>query len=185
MTACWASRSRLTYLWRNMNISTIFYFSKSLSINTQNSSLWDTLKMMLFTKYFIKWKRIGRISWKFWHWFNLRSSILELDIKRYLSNAPFLSAASPRLLSTFKATALLFQLAVATVLLWKWAIRQTITIYTTCMMITYSKVLPFSLSSHTNFFIFRFNLAPTLGYEKDVGNKTNLTTMNPTVYNVL
>ena len=46
--------------------------------------------MMLFTKYIIKWKRIGRISWKFWYWFNLKSSI-ELDLKRYmlyLFNAP-------------------------------------------------------------------------------------------------
>ena len=41
-------------VWRNMNISSIFYFSKSTSINTQYSSLWDTLKMMLFTKYLIK-----------------------------------------------------------------------------------------------------------------------------------
>ena len=41
-------------------------------------------------KYLIKWKRIGRISWKFRYWFDLRSSI-ELDIKRLmlnLSNAP-------------------------------------------------------------------------------------------------
>ena len=46
--------------------------------------------MMLFTKYLIKLKHIGRISWKFWYWFNSISSI-ELDIKRYtlyLSNAP-------------------------------------------------------------------------------------------------
>ena len=84
MTACWVLRSRLTYFWRNMNISSIFYFSKSTSINTQYSSLWDTLKMMLFTKYLIKWKRIGRISWKFRYWFNLKSSI-ELDIKRVLA----------------------------------------------------------------------------------------------------
>ena len=75
MTACWVSRSRLIYFWRNMNISSIFYFSKSTSINTQYSSLWDTLKMMLFTKYLIKWKRIGRISWNFWYWFNLKSSM--------------------------------------------------------------------------------------------------------------
>ena len=65
MTACWVLPSRLTYFWRNMNISGISYFSKSTSINTQYSSLWDTLKMMLFTKYLIKWKCIGRISWKF------------------------------------------------------------------------------------------------------------------------
>ena len=65
MTACRVLRSRLTYFWRYMNISSIFYFSKSTSINTQYSSLWDTLKMMLFTKYLIKWKRDGRISWNF------------------------------------------------------------------------------------------------------------------------
>ena len=68
MTACRVLCSRLIYFWRNMNIPSIFYFStlSSTSINTQYSSLWDTLKMMLFTKYLIKWKRIGRISWKFW-----------------------------------------------------------------------------------------------------------------------
>ena len=90
-TACRVLRSRLTYFWRNMNISCIFYFSKSTSINTQYSSPWGTLKMMLFRKYLIKWKRIGRISWNFRHWFDFKSSI-DLDIKRqmlYLSNAPF------------------------------------------------------------------------------------------------
>ena len=47
--------SRVTYFWRNMNISSIFYFSMSTSINTQlYSSLWGTLKLMLFTKYLIK-----------------------------------------------------------------------------------------------------------------------------------
>ena len=80
-TACQVLRSRLTYFWRNMNISNVFYFSKSTSINTQYSSLWGTLKMMLFTKYLIKWKRIGRNSWNFWYWFDFKSSI-ELDIKR-------------------------------------------------------------------------------------------------------
>ena len=79
-TACQVLRSRLTYFWGNMNISSIFYFPKSTSINTQYSSLWGTLKMMLFTKYLIKWKRIGRISWNFRYWFDLKSSI-ELDIK--------------------------------------------------------------------------------------------------------
>ena len=44
---------------------------------TSYSVLWDTLKMMLFTKFL---KCIGRISWKFWIWFNLKSSI-ELDIR--------------------------------------------------------------------------------------------------------
>ena len=91
MIVCQFWSSRLTFFWRNMSISSIFYFSKSTSINTQYSSLWDTLKMMLFIKYLIfKWKCIGRISWKFQYWFNLKSTI-ELDIKRwmlYLSNAP-------------------------------------------------------------------------------------------------
>ena len=91
MTACWVLRSRLTYFWRNMSISSIFHFSKSTSINTLYSSLWHTLKMMLFTKCLTKWKCIGRISWEFQYSFNLKSSI-ELDIKRYyvlyLSNAP-------------------------------------------------------------------------------------------------
>ena len=80
-TTCRVLRSRLTYFWRNINISSIFYFSKSTSINTQYSSLWGTLKMMLFTKYLIKWKRIGRISWNFRYWFYFKSSI-ELYIKR-------------------------------------------------------------------------------------------------------
>ena len=40
MTACWVWRSRLIYFWRNMNTSSLFYFSKSTSINTQYSSLW-------------------------------------------------------------------------------------------------------------------------------------------------
>ncbi|XP_072021438.1 alpha-2,8-sialyltransferase 8F-like isoform X1 [Amphiura filiformis] len=31
-------------------------------------------------------------------------------------------------------------------------------------------------------FVFRFNLAPTNGYEQDVGNRTNLTTMNPSIH---
>ena len=75
MTACWVLHSGLTYFWRNMNISSIFYLSKSTSINTQHCSLWVTLKMMLFTKYLIKGKRIGRISWKFRCWFNLKSYV--------------------------------------------------------------------------------------------------------------
>ena len=51
MTACWILHSSLIYFWRNMHISSIFYFSKSTSINTQYSSQWDTLKMMLFSIY--------------------------------------------------------------------------------------------------------------------------------------
>ena len=86
-TTCQVLHSRLTYFWRNMNISNIFYFSKSTSINTQYSSIWGTLKMMLFTKYLIKWKRIGRISWNFRYWFDFKSSI-ELDIKRWCYSCP-------------------------------------------------------------------------------------------------
>ena len=59
------------YLWH-------FPFFKDDFINIQYSNLWNTLKTM-FTKYPIKWKRIGRNSWKCWYWFNLES--IELDIK--------------------------------------------------------------------------------------------------------
>ena len=65
MTACWVLHSRLIYFWRNMNISSIFYFSKSTSINTQYSSLWDTLEMMLFTKYLIKWNALAELELAF------------------------------------------------------------------------------------------------------------------------
>ena len=75
MTACRVLRSRLIYFWRNIIIHGIFYFSKLTSINTQYSSLWDTLKMILLTKYLIKWEHIGTFSWKFRYWFNLESSI--------------------------------------------------------------------------------------------------------------
>ena len=40
MTACRVLSSRLTYFWRYMNISMIFYFLKLTSINTQYSSLY-------------------------------------------------------------------------------------------------------------------------------------------------
>ena len=40
------------------------FFKVEFNINTQYISLWDTLRMMLFTKYFMKWKCISRISWK-------------------------------------------------------------------------------------------------------------------------
>ena len=69
MTACWVLRSRLTYFWRNMSISSIFYFSKSASINSQYRILWDTLKMVLFTKYLIYEMKT--------HWQNqLKTSVL-------------------------------------------------------------------------------------------------------------
>ena len=69
-----------------MNISSIFYFSKltyisiifyffKVNFNKYTFSLWYTLKIMLFTKYLIKWKHIGRISWKFQYWFNLKYRI--------------------------------------------------------------------------------------------------------------
>ena len=90
MTACWVFHFTLIYFWRNINISGIFYFSKSTSRNTQYSSLWHTLQMMLFTKYLIKWKTHSQISWKFWYWFHLKSSV-ELDIQRlmlYFFSAP-------------------------------------------------------------------------------------------------
>ena len=51
----------------------ISIFQSRLTKNTLYSSLWDTLKMMPFTKYLIKWKRFGRISWKFRYWFYLIS----------------------------------------------------------------------------------------------------------------
>ena len=62
-----------------MNISSIFYFAKSNSKNTQYSSLRETLEMMLFTKQLIKWKRIGRINWKYRYLLDLKSS-MELNI---------------------------------------------------------------------------------------------------------
>ena len=42
MTACQLLCSWLNNFWRNMNISRIFYFANSISINIQYSSLWDT-----------------------------------------------------------------------------------------------------------------------------------------------
>ena len=91
MTACRVLRSRLTYFWKYMNISSIFYFSKSTSKNTQYSSLWDSLEMMLFTKYLIKWKRIGRISWKFsvlvWFTILYRTRYEKIDVR--LVQCPF------------------------------------------------------------------------------------------------
>ena len=73
MTSGWVLCSRLTdeKIW-------IFL---AFPIFQSRLSLWDTLKMMLFTKYFIEWKCICRISWKFLYWFNLKSSI-EIDMKR-------------------------------------------------------------------------------------------------------
>ena len=53
------------------------------------SSPWDTLKRMLFTKYLIKWKRIGRISWKFRYWLNLKSSIYRIRIDVILVQCTF------------------------------------------------------------------------------------------------
>ena len=91
MTACWILHSSLIYFWRNiMHISSIFYFSKSTSINTQYSSLWDTLNWccLVFTKYLIKWKCFGRISWKFQYRFYSKLSI-EVEIGVILVQCPF------------------------------------------------------------------------------------------------
>ena len=38
-TACWVLHSRLNYFWRNMNISRIFYFSKSESAENFGTDL--------------------------------------------------------------------------------------------------------------------------------------------------
>ena len=66
MAACWVLRSRLIYFWRNMNISSIFYFSKSTSINrpTQYSSLCMGHSEDDAVHKIPKWKCIGRISRK-------------------------------------------------------------------------------------------------------------------------
>ena len=69
MTAYWCLPCSLTHFRRNMNISSISYFSKSTEINTKYSALWDTLGMMLFTRNHIKLKlkkkSIGRSAEKF------------------------------------------------------------------------------------------------------------------------
>ena len=53
MTACWILHSSLIYFWRHMHISSIFYFSKSTSINTQTVA-YGTLSRWccLVSKYF-------------------------------------------------------------------------------------------------------------------------------------
>ena len=51
--------------YRNKNISSIFYISKSTSISTQHSSLWNTLGMMLVTKDLKKWKILAELDKKF------------------------------------------------------------------------------------------------------------------------
>ena len=43
MIACWVLHSRLIFFWRNVNIFSIFYCLKSTLINTEYSSLWNTL----------------------------------------------------------------------------------------------------------------------------------------------
>ena len=61
------------------------------------STLWDTLKMMLFTKYFAKWKHISRISWNFRCWFDLKIlyEIKHKKINVILVQCPF-NTACPR-----------------------------------------------------------------------------------------
>ena len=51
MTACWFIPSYLTF-----EIFSISYFSKSTSINTKHSGLWDISGMILFSKDLIKYK---------------------------------------------------------------------------------------------------------------------------------
>ena len=41
---------------------------------------------MMFTKYLIKWKRIGRISWKFRYWFDLKVDVPILPCIFYTFN---------------------------------------------------------------------------------------------------
>ena len=63
-----------------------------LQFENYSSLIWDTLEMMLFTKYLIKWKRIGRISCNFWYWFNLKFSIeLEKKNRCYTCSMPLYS----------------------------------------------------------------------------------------------
>ena len=72
-----------------MHISSIFYFSKSTSINTQYSNLWDTLMMMLFSiKILNKMTMLCRISWKFQYRFYSKLSI-EVEIGVILVQCPF------------------------------------------------------------------------------------------------
>ena len=73
-----------------MHISSIFYFSKSTSINTQYSSLWDTLKMMLFSIYKIlnKMKMLLQNQLKIQHRFYSKRSI-EVEIGVILVQCPF------------------------------------------------------------------------------------------------
>ena len=92
MSACWVSCLRSTYFWRNINIPSVFYSSKSASIYSQYCIPLDTLKMMLFIKSLIKWKCIGTFGLKFQYWCNSKSSI-EQNIKRlmlYLFNASWI-----------------------------------------------------------------------------------------------
>ena len=89
MTACWVLRSRLTYFWRNKNISSILYFSKSTSINIQHSSLLDTLKMMLFTKYLMKMHWHNKLKISVLVWFKILCRIRYSKIDVILVQCPF------------------------------------------------------------------------------------------------
>ena len=62
------------------NISSIFYFIK-LTPMIAHSRRWNTMKIMLFTKYLKKWRCIGKINWIFVYLFNLKSST-ELVIEK-------------------------------------------------------------------------------------------------------
>ena len=69
--------------WLRTSIAAFCFIPFCGHINKHGQEMWiflntvayGTLWRWLFTKYLIKWKRIGRISWKFWYWFDLISSI--------------------------------------------------------------------------------------------------------------
>ena len=93
MTVYQVLRSRSTSFGRctGMNISGIFYFSKSTSINTQYSSLWDTLKMMLINKIPHKMKTHWQNQLKIWVlvWFKILYRIRFKKIYVILVQCPF------------------------------------------------------------------------------------------------
>ena len=70
-------------MWRNVNVSCIFYCSKSTSFSIQYSNLCYIFGMMLFTNnHHTRWKLISRISKKVTHWF-ISIFCIGLDVKRY------------------------------------------------------------------------------------------------------
>ena len=77
MTACWVLCSTFT----SKEICIFLAFSIFRGRHFNKYAIWDTmghygtLQMMLFTTYLIKWKCIGKISWKFRYWFYFKFSI--------------------------------------------------------------------------------------------------------------